>query len=95
MLCLSGVHLKRKDNFKWIKIVIFFFYWFCLSFQLRTNDHIWTNLSICLYANEGGESKNKGFHVSHTSQFSQLFSVEKGAHYTRVNTVLAGQQQPS
>ena len=41
----------------------------------------------CLRTNEGRKSKNKGFCVQYASKFSELFSVEKSAHYTRKNTV--------
>ena len=42
---------------------------------------------ICLHTNEGRKSKNKGFSVEYASKFLELFSVEKSAHYTRVNMV--------
>ena len=42
---------------------------------------------FCVFAsitNEGRESKNKGFSVYYASQFPELCSVGKSAHYTRL-----------
>lgn len=39
MLCWSLVHLKRKGNLtRGLKLL--FLHWFCLSFQLKTNDTV-------------------------------------------------------
>lgn len=86
MLCWSVACLKGKDNFKWIEIMISLLVmsyfsiksqWLCMDkFRvfaciLMMDVRIKTKDSVCLY----------------TSQFSDLFSVEKVSHYTRVNTV--------
>ena len=45
-------------------------------------------LCTCLHTNDGQKSKNKGFCVQFASKLlSEIFSVEKSAHHTRVYAV--------
>ena len=53
---------KEKGNFIWIEIVISLSV-LSLTSQLKANYHVGQILCICLHADEGHESKTKGFHV--------------------------------
>ena len=79
MLCSSVVRLKRKGNyFKWIEIIISSLVP-SLTFQLKANDCVWSNLVyLFTYANEGREPKTKDSMYNTHLHFWRFFSGKKG-----------------
>ena len=81
MLCSSLVCLKRKGKnkyyFKWIEIIISSLV-LSLTFQLKANDCVWSNLVyLFTYANEGRESKPKDSVYNTHLNFRSFFSGKK------------------
>ena len=66
-----------------------FLYWLSLTFQFKANDCVRTHFMycICLYANEGRESKTKDSVYNTHLNFRSFFSGKKVRIITRVNTI--------